>query len=660
LAIAAYTYGFANSVLMCCYANRYFIVIDDIWDTDAWKIIKLAFMDTNYESRIITTTRNVDVANTCCASDDLIHKMRPLSEGDSQRLFYMRIFANECCPSHLEKVSGDILKKCGGVPLAIITLASHLASNQQIKPIDQWHVLLESIGRGLANDGSIKNMKNILLLSYYDLPPLLKTCFLYLSIFPEDYRIGRDRLIRRWIAEGFFQGQKHQLGLIELGECCFNELVNRSLIQPISIDVDGRAKACIVHDMMLDVICDLSSEENFITVLDFMKEDISVKRKPRRISIQKCTDELSSTRLATMSLSQVRSFTLFSSLGANQGLPLSRFRVLRVLDLEYCDLSGQHSNSLRCVGNLLHLRYLGLKGTGLDEIPVEIGKLQFLQILDLRGVDGSLPASVVRMRNLICLYLGPGISLPAGFGNLTSLQELHIHDFAEGAELEDLRYLTQLRLLSFRWPESFAHDELVTFVESLGKLAKLETLEIRFYNVELDVMQDWVPSPYLCKLMLWGRLQTLPTWVNSSSLPLVSSLSINVRELRPEDINILGTLPALRYLQLESTVGHAILSTEAFPCLRVCDFRKVILEPHVFTRGAMPMVKKLYVSLRVSDILSGDYDLSIWNLPSLEEVLIYLRREESNSGTYREAEAVIMRTAEYHPNCSVRTWYGGP
>jgi hypothetical protein len=655
LAIADNKYGFANSLLMCCYANRYFIVIDDIWDADAWKIIKLAFMDTNCKSRIITTTRNVDVANTCCTSDDLIHKMKPLSEGDSQRLFYKRIFANECCPSHLEKVSGDILKKCDGVPLAIITLASHLVSNQQIKPIDQWHILLASIGRGLANDASMKSMKNILLFSYYDLPPLLKTCFLYLSIFPEDCHIGRDRLIRRWIAEGFFQGQKHELGLIGLGQCCFTELVNRSLIQPVDIDIHGRAKACMLHDMMLDVICDLSSEENFVTVLDFIKEDIYVQRKPRRLSIQKCTNELSSGRLATMSLSQVRSFTHFSSLGANQSLLLSRFLVLRVLDLEKCNLSGQHNKNLRCVGNLLHLRYLGLAFTQIDEVPVEIEKLQFLQILDLDGVGGSLPASVVQMRDLICLNIST-MSLPAGFGNLTSLQELDIWDFGKGVELGDLRYLTQLRRLSFFWPaESFAHDKLVTFVESLGKLAKLETLEI-WACFDIDVMQDWVPSPYIRRLMLIAQFQTLPTWVNSSSLCMVSSLTINVRELRPEDINSLGTLPALRYLKLESTVAHGILSTDAFPCLRVCNFRNVILEPHVFTRGAMPMVQKLSFGLQVSHILSGDLDLSIWNLPSLEEVIIPLHGAEINSERYHEAEAMIMRTAEDHPNCSVTTW----
>jgi hypothetical protein len=234
-----------------------------------------------------------------------------------------------------------------------------------------------------------------------------------------------------------------------------------------------------------------------------------------------------------------------------------------------------------------------------------------------------------------------------------------MYDFAEGAELEDLRYLTQLRLLSFRWPESFAHDKLVTFVESLGKLAKLETLKIDLHHVKLDVMQDWVPSPYLRILMLWGQLQTLPTWVNSSSLSLVSSLIIYVRELKPDDINVIGTLPALRYVHLGSTVAHGILSTDAFPCLRVCDFKDVILEPHVFTRGAMPMVQKLYFSLRVSDILSGDLDLSIWNLPSLEEVIIGLHGTEPTieGERFREAKAVIKRAAQDHPNCSVSTWY---
>jgi disease resistance protein RPM1 len=250
--------------------------------------------------------------------------------------------------------------------------------------------------------------------------------------------------------------------------------------------------------------------------------------------------------------------------------------------------------------------------------------------------------------------------------NLASLQELDIQYFEEGVELE-LRYLTQLRLLSFCWPVSFAQDKLITFVESLGKLAKLEALVI-FNGDDIDVMQDWVPAPYLRKLLLTGQFQTLPTWVNSSSLSLVSFLRIYVIELKPEDIEILGTLPTLRYVELWSILNvptvdvatqRCMLSPNAFPCLRECNFKNVILGPHLFTPGAMPLVQKWTFRLRPSDILGGDMELSIWNLPSLEEVEITIHGENSTSEG-REAEAAIRRTADDHPNCRLRiyiSWY---
>ena len=78
-------------------------------------------------------------------------------------------------------------KKCGGLPLAIITFASLLASKKHNK--DEWERLQDSIGTGSSfdNDANLKGMKDILLHSYLDLPHHLKTCLLYLCI----YQIGR-------------------------------------------------------------------------------------------------------------------------------------------------------------------------------------------------------------------------------------------------------------------------------------------------------------------------------------------------------------------------------------------------------------------------------------------------------------------------------------
>jgi hypothetical protein len=187
-----------------------------------------------------------------------VYEIKPLSATHSKSLFSKRAFGSEGgCPLQLMEVSDEILKKCGGLPLAIITVASLLANKASTK--EEWLRIRNSIGSALEKDSEMEEMKKILFLSYNDLPYHLKTCLLYLSIFPEDYKIKRDRLVRRWIAEGFITtegGQDPQ----EVGEAYFSDLINRSLIIPVDIQFDGRADACHVHDMILDLIISKSLE----------------------------------------------------------------------------------------------------------------------------------------------------------------------------------------------------------------------------------------------------------------------------------------------------------------------------------------------------------------------------------------------------------------
>jgi hypothetical protein len=122
-------------------------VIDYLWNKLPWDTIKLALQDGNNESKIIITTRNKSVAGHVGGD---IYELKPLSNDDSSELFYKRIFDSEDdCPADLTKVTGKILKKCGGVPLAIITIASLLASKPRCSL--EWEKVNNSIGSGSEN-----------------------------------------------------------------------------------------------------------------------------------------------------------------------------------------------------------------------------------------------------------------------------------------------------------------------------------------------------------------------------------------------------------------------------------------------------------------------------------------------------------------------------
>ncbi|XP_044394775.1 disease resistance protein Pik-2 isoform X2 [Triticum aestivum] len=335
--------------------KRYLIIIDDIWDQNVWTILKVALIKSNCGSRIITTTRKVGVAESCCSDfNGRVYHLAPLSHGDSKKLFYKRIFnCEDDYPNELKEVSEKILKKCDGLPLAIITIASLLAS-KPTKTNELWYNVLNSIGSGHENGPSVENMRGILSLSYRDLPPHLKTCLLYLSIFPEDHMINRDKLIWGWVAEDFIH-DKQRGNLYKQGENYFNELINRNMLQPVDIDTHGSAKTCRVHDMVLDLITSLSAEENFVSILGG-QQPLSTGNKIRRLSIQENNGEHNMLD-KSMDLSHVRLLFVFRS--AIDMIPsLLSFQVLRVLDLEEC----QHLDScyLKDITNLLHLRAAGL------------------------------------------------------------------------------------------------------------------------------------------------------------------------------------------------------------------------------------------------------------------------------------------------------------
>jgi len=277
-----------NEVRAFLQDKRYLVFVDDIWKTSVWKTIQYALVDNECGSIIISTTRNLDVANKIGG----VYQLQPLSLVDSRKLFNLRIFGTEdkSLSNKLAEVSTEILRKCGGVPLAIITIASTLASKKGMENIHQyWSKVCKTLGTGLEDSPDVEDMRRILAISYYDLPPHLKNCMLYLSSYLEDYEISTKELIWEWMGEGFILKEQGK-SFYEVGEDYIDELINRSMIQRSRIKPVSKKGFLQVHDMILDLITRLANEDGFLATI----HDQQPRCQPGRIhrlSLQTSNEE---------------------------------------------------------------------------------------------------------------------------------------------------------------------------------------------------------------------------------------------------------------------------------------------------------------------------------------------------------------------------------
>lgn len=152
---------------------------------------------------------------------------------------------------------------------------------------------------------------------------------------------------------------------------------------------------------------------------------------------------------------------------------------------------------LKDVGNLFHLRFLGLAGVGILELPNEIGNLQFLQVLDVRWNPDleKLPATACKLRGLMVLDIDDRCKckwLQGGLGNLTSMEVLKTKSASLNI-VQELSSLGRLRELEIQFNDESAELE-EAFVESICSLHGIQNLVINGNFRSLDFLsQCWAP-----------------------------------------------------------------------------------------------------------------------------------------------------------------------
>uniref|UniRef100_A0A0E0MN49 Uncharacterized protein n=1 Tax=Oryza punctata TaxID=4537 RepID=A0A0E0MN49_ORYPU len=659
--------------------SKYLIVLDDVSSTTEWDDIQSHFPTTETGGRIIFTTRYESVAKHCSGDEGERYKLGNLGDKDAKDLFMKKVFKDSVnldgLDPELVEEADLILRKCNGLPLAIITIGGFLASRP--KTYLEWRKLNEHISAELEMNPELENIKTVLDKSYDGLPYDLKSCFLYLSIFPEGHKISRRRLVRRWIAEGYSKELCDKSGE-EIGNGYFFELVERSMIVPTQslIRSSKGVDSCQVHDLMRDIAISKSREENLVLRLDGVHR-LHSQGTARHLAIRNRNSEWDEGELeSTVDMSRIRSLTVF---GEWRHFFISdKMKLLRVLDLE--DTEGVGDHQIKQIGKLVHLKYLSLIGCNITCLPNSLGNLRQLETLDIRGTYiVMLPKTIINLQKLnylragdrkvhgyeeiaeqslrsrLCSAIGVsdwddegntrmvctlccccpphisavcldrhGVLAPRGLRRLTTLHTLDIVNIAkEKTVLEDIKRLTQLRKLGVSGVNKKNSQKFCSALAALNSLESLSVISVGQLGLSdcLDWDDKFSPPKALKAIRLHGNLSKLPEWIQQ----LKNLVKLRLSNTRLEDhnavIRVLGELPNLAILCLWNRPfqgGEIHFQEGSFRSLIVLELDFSGFKFVTFEQGAFHKLELLLLSVFYQEIEAKLSRLEF--LPSIREV----------------------------------------
>ncbi|XP_074312709.1 putative disease resistance protein RGA1 [Silene latifolia] len=546
--------------------KRYLLVLDDVWSEsrDEWDKLK-SFLDLgNMGSRVVVTSRSKKVAKV--VAHDLMYELKGLSKENSWNLFKRLAFEQGKKPMdsthHLFDIGKEIVKKCADVPLAIRVAASMLYDQDEKK----W-MSLKNVANLMEMGPGQNGVMPILKYSYYHLTPALKSCFSYCALFPKDWRLDKESLVRLWVAHGCLDQPSGYQNEEDVGDEYFSMLLQRCFLQDVKRDRYGEIYECKMHDLIHDLAQEVAGKETIL--LDSFQGHLS----RRNIHLSFTTDVHALLTSIITELGETYTLRTFLNLGYNLQLSesnviaiCSHLRRLRVLDLRYSSISTLPDT----MGNLSHLRNLNLSDNdALRVLPNSITKLYNLQVLNVdRTSVSELPLDMRKLVNLRHLSLR-GCSclrhMPPGLDTLTSLHTLttfvvgkEVPDEGNIGKLKDLNALVNLRGKLNIVFNSYSTFDMANYrnVELLNA-AHLKNLIIQFSDqgaIDESLLACLKPHSKLTRIKIENYDGfKLPSWAKSLASSLPNLVQINLTNF--DGIEILPSLSRLRHLKCLEVLG---------------------------------------------------------------------------------------------------------
>lgn len=579
--------------------SRYLVIVDDIWSIDAWDAIKFYLPDNFNKSRMIVTTRQLDVANYFSSSALALNF---LDYGKSWKLFCHNAFGQLGCPfDELVTIGNEIVRKCMGLPLSLAVIGGLLGKSS--KTPEDWEIVANDISSALESAGD-SQYQNLFSVSYNYLPACLKPCFLYLGIFQEDHEIRVSRLIKLWIAEGLLKPDKEQ-NLEDVAKGFVQDLIDRNLILAGSFGSNGKLKTCKVHDLLREICIRVVEKEKFLCITRVLDTPRDLNMERRIINLgttgvnnysRGVFDTFESTSLARSLICESPALLPFKS------------RLLRVLVEAYSD-------SLADTFKQVNLRFLAY-----ESVRAPIGWVSTYE----------LPSSISLLWNVQTIIIDRSVEkvvAPSEIWEMRQLRHLEFYrvwlpdppprDEEDGFVLQNLQ--TVKTVLDFKCSE-----------EVCKRMHNIRKLQISYDDFSKEGQES---SRYcLYNVFHFGKLESLSCCFNIvpnrddllQNLKFPRSLKklvLQYCELQWEDLTVIGSLPHLEVLKLkhEAVRGHNWDVEGEFIRLKFLEIDSIYLIYWVAEDSHFPVLEKLVLGglYKLDEIPSG-----MAEIPTLQSISV--------------------------------------
>lgn len=500
--------------------HKHLLVLDGVWNEDPrrWnELMHLLYGNGSQRTKIIVTTR-IPTAAAAIRSAKIYH-LQPFSVDHTLRILrrsnrkLLRLLlkktkkllggnATMSAAAAEESNARQVAERCSGLPSIISFMSSsleELCSREVADPFRHFDKLC-------AQEESLLHIAEA---SYSHLPPHVKRCFLYCSLFPHYHIFDADEMISLMAAEGLTQVSSREAQV----DGDFGRLLSEcfDLVENLGSSNGETTKRYRMH-RALHILARHKGEELYKAIVG---DHSAVLREHSNIRYMSLTVDHTTKRLPesltehtdlrTLILLRTQEMVLSDQKSEIKEIPSDYCRYLTALHV--LDLHATKIEKLPETFDMLsNLRYLNICQTDIDKLPESIGRLQYLVYLNIsQTCIATIPESIGRIHSLRYLNLSQTDvgKLPDSISALRLLQTLQLSHCEKLTKLpQNIGFVTSLQKLDLEG--CYYLSEMPQGISNLKNLKELNVLECP----SLDKMP--------CGLSALTKIEALPRYIATS------------------------------------------------------------------------------------------------------------------------------------------------